>query len=420
MPQDPTPASTLHLQFTALLAEVSLALRTAFGSRIRVDQGGRAAARVLNLDKTLGWRVFVTAFSADDARVVKAFPGKLAWRKVIVAIETLGVSTPRIASLRRAVAALESFVETHQLPRQGLDAWSRRVSTSPEGDQQALRLRKSATNANRSLLGVHLRANIAAYLVAPSSTPGFAALAGAKIVDGPSREPSASPFPIYRPLLTWSDEGVNRSAGDAHPAASPRWPSLVSELSSEAITNDELCLSGAKGERAFDFLGSASTRPERMYFSFAELIACAGPVFQEQHQTEKDHSQEDQTDDEMQFALLSQYPTDLLVFDVLMHRDLPFDGPPDSGFYHGGLPRPGEESISRAFPVHCGAALTRPQTPQLPAPSADRCATYEALLVHCAEALGTALADYRIYRLCLEHPPIRLSCVMSWHLPRAR
>ncbi len=71
-------------------------------------------------------------------------------------------------------------------------------------------------------------------------------------------------------------------------------------------------------------------------------------------------------------------------------------------------------------PVRCAAHLRELDRLDLPASLAHRDETYAALLTRGATELGTRVADYRFFRVVIEHPPQPSIAVISWTLPAAR
>ena len=182
------------------------------GERVPVQQGGRAAARILGLDKTLGWRVFKTAYSSDESGVLTVFPGRRAWGLVIEALVQLGLPAADVSALERALDAFERFIEANGIPRNALAEWMQGLEQADDEEQRMVALRKQAAEANRASFGVYDHACLSASLIAPSRTAGLAAVAAVRLIDGPERDLAAGPNPIYRQMMTWNKDGVERSA----------------------------------------------------------------------------------------------------------------------------------------------------------------------------------------------------------------
>lgn len=407
MPADIPLPPALVQRFNDLLGEVRTALARAIGPRIEVHQGGRAAARILGLDKTLGWRVFKTAFSNDEYGLLDVFPGQRAWILVNKALAQLNLPAADMAELQRALDEFERFIASNGIPRNDLSQWMQTMEQPESAEQRMVALRKQAAEANRASFGIYDQACLSASLIAPSRTAGLAAVAAVRLIDAPERHLSAGPNPIYRQMMTWNKDRVERSAGQASfPPDASRAP-LVPELSSEGITDDELQVSRKNERVQFDFLGGRASRGEPMYFSFAEMSAAVGPMWTDGVDP----------DDCAEFANPIEIPCGRMVYDVLIHRDVPLGGPVEGDLYKAERPRQAGDQINRQIRLRCNAKLMELDSSALAASLGRRGETYRALLAHGAAMLGTTLADFRVYRIAIEYPPLSSVCVIGWPLP---
>ena len=405
----PLPAALVQ-QFNDLLADVRVALVQAIGERIQMQHGGRAAARVLGLDKTLGWRVFKTAYSSDEAGLLAVFPGRRAWGLVIEALQQLNFPTAAVAALERTLDELERFIEANGIPRHALLEWLHSLERPDEEELQMVALRKQAAEAYRASFGLYEQACMSATLIAPSSTAGLGSLAGVRLIDGPERNLTAGPHPIYRQMMTWNKEKVDRSAGQSSfPIGAIRAP-LLPELSSEGLTDDELRVSTRHGRREFDFLGGRASRKEPMYFSFAEMCEAVGPMWSDGVDPE----------DRVESVNPIEIPCSRMVYDVLIHRDMPLGGPVEGDLYKAERPREAGDQINRQIRLRCNAKLVELDSSVVSASLGRRGETYRALLAHGAAMLGTTLADFRVYRIDIKYPPLSSVCVIGWPLPVRR
>jgi hypothetical protein len=410
MPADNSRPPAVPQRFSELLADVRVALVRAIGERVPVQQGGRAAARILGLDKTLGWRLFKTAYSSDEAGVLTVFPGRRAWGLVIEALAQLTLPAADVSALERALDEFERFIEANGIPRNALAEWMQGLEQADDEEQRMVALRKQAAEANRASFGVYDHACLSASMIAPSRTAGLAAVAAVRLIDGPERDLAAGPNPIYRQMMTWNKDRVERSAGQASFPPDASHAPLLRELSTEGIADDELRLSIRNGRREFDFLGRRASRGEPMYFSFAEMSPAVGPM-----RTDRVDS-----DDCAEFVNPIEIPCGRMVYDVLIHRDVPLDGPVEGDLYKAERPRQAGDQINRQIRLRCNAKLMELDPPALAASLGRRGETYQALLAHGAAMLGTTLADFRVHRMAIEYPPLSSVCVISWQLPFGR
>ena len=424
-PTNPRDPDALRVEFTALLAELRSAVSAAVSPRCSPGLGARELARRLGFDKTSGWRVFELAHDADDVAALRMLPGLHSWTKLISALRALGASADELARLEHSVKHFEAFIARHRLARNSLALWFAPSDNSKHFDAAATRIRKLAVEAARAITGLHLQARIGCYLIAPSADPCIAALAALTIIEGPERAPghpdNSSAFQVYVPMAFWKapDELLKQGFDPSSPLQYP----LIADLSSPGLASDEVSFSSPPSKRCFELRGRRASRREPLYMSFAEFNHSAGPLFATTAVTAEGTASgaSDAADDEdVQFGLPLEQPSDIAVFDVAIHKDVVLASAPRVGLYFTRLPKDASGMIPINSPVRCAAHLRELDRLDLPTALAHRNETYGALLTHGATELGTRVADYRFFRVVIDYPPRPSIAVISWTLPPAR
>ena len=424
-PTNPRDPDALRVEFTSLLAELRSAVSAAVSPRCSPGLGARELARRLEFDKTSGWRVFELAHDADDVAALRMLPGLHSWTKLISALRALGASADELARLEHSVKHFEAFIARHRLARNSLALWFAPSDNSKHFDAAATRIRKLAVEAARAITGLHLQARIGCYLIAPSADPCIAALAALTIIEGPERAPGhpdeSSAFQVYVPVAFW--KGPLDPLKEGFDASSPLQYPLIADLSSPGLASDELTVSRPPIKRCFELRGRRASRREPLYMSFAEFNHSAGPLFATTAVTAEGTASgaSDAADDEdVQFGLPLEQPSDIAVFDVAIHKDVVLASAPRVGLYFTRLPKDASGMIPINSPVRCAAHLRELDRLDLPTALAHRNETYGALLTHGATELGTRVADYRFFRVVIDYPPRPSIAVISWTLPPAR
>ena len=358
-------------------------------------------ARHLGLNKNLIWKV-VRIVKADDAvEAVQHIPGEGGMRRVLEACSDHGAGEPQVEAVRRALAEFERMVAVHTGDRASLELML--GSLAPERPDRARveAARKLAFQGNSATLGVQARARIGFQAVAPSPTESDRVdiLAVGGLVG----------FRRLRANAVWSllrTQGYTDADGpdnmDREPLSGEEHNPLVEEFCSKPLgkiralplgsgMNYELC-EGPVGHTA------EST------FVFGWITRGLGSV----------HGNAE--GDVAEFMVSLQTPAEALVFDLLVHRDLPFHGLPSLAVYsamQGQAPFPLSEHgryqvvIEREV-QELGRGLTGVPTPHY--------SRQRELMEHALGRAGWDPEEFRVLRLELAYPPIPATGVLSYPL----
>lgn len=363
--------------------------------------GARELGRRLALNKMLGWRIFLVAYESDPTKVLRNLPGMTSWSRVLSGLRAAGAGEIAGRRLEMAIDDFERFIAEAGLPRQSLVSWVGNPAEELGVANEALRLRKLAFESERITDGRSLRARIGAYLLTRSSSrPDHAAMAAATILDGPMIAPDQPPRAFFvtvnsRPKTTSIDQDEPGSA-------------FVKDLSTPGMTRDELQVAAQRGRTRFDLAPAVPLRLSPLHLAFLERIEATGQL----HRTRGGDESKEETAD---MCLPLDIPAERVVFDLLLHRDLPITGEPSSMVLMDRPPQDGRPvtSTRTARTPFDRAALASPDLPEdWNLPNRD----YLALLDRAAGLLGTRLSDYTVRRLTMTYPPMRVMALHRWPL----
>lgn len=367
------------------------------------DFTSRQVAEVLGLDKTLGWRCLRVATIADVAGILGSLPGEKGWRKIVDGLEAAGCPTSLMAPLSAAIDDLSSRIADRGLTRDTLQVIAA-GELDDAGQHEALqRIRQQHFESTRLIFGVSARVDIGAMIVAPGQDGSTADLAGVSLIDGLDRHRDGPPWNIHVGLAVQDQDTVTDAASAPSPFL-PRWsrPDRVGE---------EVVGGLAHGRWRFDFVGRRSDRPEGVRVALLETLRGVGPL-----------TASTTADEVVSHAMPHGLPSQLVVFDILLHRSIHPSATPYAALY-ATIDRvtsgAGRMSWPETTRLPLDSRTEEVERPDLPLCNHELTATYRELLEHAATDLGHDLADFRIHRTAIAHPPLPSTTVVRWGLPPA-
>lgn len=369
-------------------------------------QGGRAAARRLGLDKSLGWKVFQLATARDDAAAAHSLLGQRAWSKVITALKQLDAPIAKVDALQCAIDSFEETLASSAVKRGAIADIFLNGTVSPTSGRRLLRIRKEASQTASSILGVRIAARVGCFLVAPSKTPRKVDVAVMAVIQGPEFLSSRAPVHLYIPMTSWTESRASIDDGRTGEGATQHalYP-LIIDLSSPNITQDELQRDPLNNRKSIDFFGTRPDRTEPLSLCFSEIQREAGSMYRESD------------DSWATLALPIELPIALVVFDVCVHREIPMDDRIDAGLVDSRIPRRDGDQLRVDQRIQTEEQIVEINSLDLPAPIASHSATYHELVRRGAAELGTTIADYRFHRFAISYPPIKSLLMARWKLP---
>ena len=393
-----TPQEGFPDAFERSVNDLRIAFARLCGSVEGLPERPLQMARFLRLDKNLAWKVARLVDAADPGEAVRHLPGPAGVKLVLDAFAQGGAGEQEIALVQAAVARFDRMVGEHTGDRATLElVLASGVSDRPDA-QRMEASRRLAFQGNSATFGVQARVRFGFQMLAPSVADrelvDVVAVGG--LVDFRRLRTSAA-WPLLS-VAGYSDEG---GAGEVRqePLEESRdgLPLLLDFCSAplpliRAVPEPE----GIVYELAEGPVGDTAATT----CVFGWRTAAVGSV------------RGGPGNSRAEFMLTAETPAEALVFDLYVHRDLPFEGAPAlrvTSSMHG-RPR---------FPLTQHARYDLPLSEELEAIAAP---VAHALLPRHAELVETAcaragwrLADFRGHRLTLRFPPI--PCVFTLSYP---
>jgi hypothetical protein len=349
----------------------------------------------------LAWKVCKVLQGSDPYAVVPHVPGSAGIKLFIDAFEKAGAPTATVRSARTAARAFEEMVEVHSRDRQTL--LSMLGQLAPEQQQVQLEAdRKLAYQGNSSTWGVQARLNLSAQLVAPS--PEAPEMVDVATLFGlhDFRRLRRTPNWVLMRSVAYNDDGTPRH--DARipidPKASPELP-LVREMCENLPEIREV---PTRTGRQFEL----SDGPVGHTAAFSCVFGSYMRPFAGWYRDESNRFGEHPT---MLFT-----PSELLIADLFVHRDLPFDEAPEVVLYSrlfSGVDAEwvagGSNRLPVTEPVHELGSPPVVATPHIPA--------YSRLMERVCARLGWELGEFRGYRVVMNYPPIPTVLILRYPLP---
>lgn len=357
--------------------------------------GARELARRLGLDKTLGWRLFILAHESDPLKVLRNLPGAKAWPRIVTGMRAAGTDATGLQAFESAAAGFERFVADHGLPRRSLASWLENPNAGNTTAGEAIRLRKAAFESARIVEGRSVRTRIGAYLVAGSANrPDHASIGAVTILDGPRLAPDCPPTLIHVTMNRWPE--------DAAPGETEPGSAFVRDLSTPGIAPHECRAVPHRGRTRFDLDPALTDRCESLHLSFLEHAEAVGPLYRSATEEETADSSAGETVD---LYMPLDVPTERVIFDLLLHRDVPLGGEPTTALLLSRAPAAFRGVVESARTARTPVETAILPEPDLPSDWTGRKETYLALLDRAARRLGTDLSAYTVRRMTIAYPP---------------
>jgi hypothetical protein len=388
-----TRAAGLRAALTELLASV--------GADASAPQD---VGRRFGINRTMAWKVCRTVTSQDTCEVVQHLLGVSGMRILVAAFEREGAPPAVGAAVHEAVEAFDHMVVEHAGNRAGLELML--TSMLPERVDPA-RLESShelAFQGNSALFGVQTRARLGAQVVAPNAEqPDRVDIAAVTCHVG---------FRRLRPVTGWQLSSTHTWGDGVRPNYEPLDANLAPGDAPllRQFSSDELppITERIQGTTRLHELGSGPVG------NTATFDACFGWM---ERSFAPIHGDSD--DDVAEHGLAQDTPTEVLHFDLLLHRALPVDAVPRSCIVNlaQGRPQP-PHSLAISSQLPWNAKIQSLGSP--PALANPDFARHGEVVAYACERLGHAVSDFRAYRVSLRYPPVPSQVVLYYPLARKR
>jgi hypothetical protein len=375
----------------------------------RKTRQGNSLDKILGIDKSLSWKIQKVAHSVDLFLAAQHMPGVAAVEVFLQAAKGRDVPGDIVQAAAQAVADLERVVELHAGDRASFEIMAAGFAKRSRASSTLAQCR-AAVRANAGIWGVHAATQMRTDLLWPNSTPGQLDIASLRGFVGLRRLRQDLPWVVARSRCSDNDGQVRRAfapvpidppddgVGHVPPVpllrdfCSQPLPQFRRVALTDGFVDDEL-LAGPVGNRgAVTCIAGEVSRNVASYFRDADN------AFGE-------------------FIVTVRTPCDTLVFDLLVHEDLFPGDQPEVAVYSelaGGAPFPAGNRARMPLPIAASVDLIG-RGPEA-AHSAD-VPRYAEMIRYALEKLAWDGSRLRVYRVCLEYPPMPTSVVMRFKLP---
>jgi len=399
-----TPLRPAPGGFQAETVETISGVREAFARIIECKCPGSRAVTALadafGIHRKLAWQVSKVAYAADPFAAARHMPPSKSLDAWLVAAASAGIDAGMLDAAREAGARFEHLTERHASSRAEFEMLLESCAPEPEDGSDA-KWRQQAFLGNSYTWGAHCRTMLAQCVLMPSedrdrffhsvqvrgligfrqTRPGVRWVVNQSVVlDDASRASQGHQRVALDPAAAEAHAGV-----PVLPAfCSIPMPSLERRHLPDGMVQDEFAPApvGQSGERTL---------------ITGEIIRNIGAV----HATEDDKT--------AFFGTAVRIPAESLHFDLFVHAGLFGDVPRDLRVFsdvsnHSAF---GDEDILRtsARVTRMGRGLGMVQTPDIPG--------YAELTASVFATVGIDPADYELYRVRVEFPPMPASVMLT-------
>ncbi len=399
------PESEFHAEARAILAELRKFIGAAISAAVKgTTPGATEWSRALDIDTKLAWKLTHLLAPEGDLEALEFVPGRQAFDQILAAAEKAGGVSDASGAARLSFERYETLVRTHAASRKAFDMLV--TSQRPRGTSRAeVNLRRSAVEANASLLGVRAKAQVAIYGLAPSrDDEDRIDVMGVRKIEGTER---------MRPNVNWRIARSFKTAEDGTPLPGGPEPLVKAKLK-KALTGLPVVpdfstvplptlarVDASPSAVEFEMRGGEVGASARFDLTTAEIFRPGDSRY-----ADKDGNRRTRI-----FAGL-RIPCDLLYVDLVVHKDL-FDST--------------EPSVQIVSTLHTGMSLEFRESDKLPiepefvslgrglSKVKDRERERHAELVRWAlHEVGWNPEDFDVYRFKLQYPPLPSGVSFDW------
>lgn len=358
------------------------------------------AARRFEINKNLTWKVSRIVAAEDALVAIQHIPGPAGIDILLNSFVGAGAPDQAVLAVRSALRAFDEVVVRHAGDRAELDLILDSMGLS--GELGLAASREAAFRGNSGIWGVQARVRTTLGVVTPSRTdPNIVDVSLAGGLVGIRR---------LRPNVRWRLFRFQAYTADGSPLARPGVEPIDRGETADSHLFREFCSPNMPA------IESARNAGFRDYFLPSGPVGNTGAFdcfFGEIYRGHPRYASP--TDAHGEFSSSVSLPTETLVFDLLVHREIRVPAPevlvyarPD-----GGPDSPRDRDLQTSLPIQerCVELAGRP-----PAMAIPTVARYGELAHVVATRLGATLADFRGHRLTLKHPPMNSTVVLRWPL----
>jgi len=357
-------------------------------------------ARRLGLNRNLTWKLSKVVQSADPFACLNHLPGQQGIELAISAFRSAGAPGPMLDSVVQAVRRFGAIVDTHAGDREHFELTLESMGLyTPE--LRPVGGRELAFRGNSMIWGVQSRTRHSLAMIAPHPTePGKADFLQVGGILSFRRLRQSARWRLGR--LRASDDAGGKMSGVE--SLSPRRegdpPFLMREFCSPNMPDLELVDSPFGREFVLPGGPIGNYATFDCYFGFWMTVDMRRSPGNEHGSS----------------AISVTLPTELLIADLIVHRDLPIARNPEFnvyGFPHGGLDDQTAQTVTNLLPIRESPIELAGSPPAVATPKIPH---YGALLRHICEHKHWNLNEFWGVRVQVSYPPMSSIGVTRWPL----
>ena len=293
-------------------------------------------ARRFGINKNLAWKISKIITVAEPHEIVSNMPGDTGMERVLRAFESGGASQASVAAARSAIRKFDRMVEFHVDDRSPLQLVLSSDAPHKVPQEHLHATRKMAFQGNSAIWGIQARVRMASFFLAPNA-------------DDPTRLDTASvgglidvrrlrsdvSVPLFM-RFAYNDDGSVRTDASAKPICEADGLNNPLMLMREFCTSPDPAFKPiTRGDVTRYMLSPGPIGNHgRQTWIFGEQVRDFASIYADEHNSVGEH------------AVPIQVPTEWLVCDLQVHRDLGFAMSPRPLLYSlvGAEASPGEDS----------------------------------------------------------------------------
>lgn len=373
--------------------------------RIDADPANpQEVARRLKLNKTLTWNLSRVMSASDHIASVPNMPGASALEGFLDAARREGASATELAKVRAAAKTLAAAVELHVGDRATLELIADGIDSSRDDHLEFSR--KLVFRGSSGLWGIQASTRLTTIFLAPNAGASDRLdIAMVRAFIGLRRLRSAVRWPIFHDRFWGSDTGLTTAERwlPLDPSADPlHGLPLLPKFSSVGSAG----LEAVHHARGVDYiLGEGPVGNSGAVDCFVGDFARSAVS---KYRTASDATGE--------FGANIAAPTERLLFDILVHRDVHFPSKPTVLGFGGIFAGRTDEAEASRFPIPLPQSVALlPGTP--PIVSTRTVPRYAELVNFVHDRMGWKPEEFRAYRLDLSYPPMGSTILIRFDLP---
>ncbi len=369
------------------------------------SESPREAARTLNIDKNLTWKLGRIINEEAIERVAASIPGSGAVQKVVDAFEQAGVNQQPIESVQTAFNAFDQMVEIHTGDREALNLLLDSMAMS--GSEQLVKSRKLAFKGNSGIWGAQSRVRLNTSIIAPNASQpsmlDYAQIGG--YTDLQRLRPNGA-WPLFR-LRYFNDDGssVSIRMSSLIDGYDERVPHLLPDFGSGE--NPAVCTKEIASGLVYELSSGPVGRTCQCSLYYGYTDACSLSRYRDAH------------NELGEVLCLVNIPMETLMMDLLVHRDFASQIDPEVVVYgraSGDLNEHEQRDPRYQLPVSESLRFLG-QNPILATPHIPR---YTDMVELAFARCGFDPKDFVAWRLVIPYPPMTSTIAIRFTLPEAQ